>query len=101
MVSHMATYIVLINWTDNGIGDLKNAVSRAQAASEAAERHGGSIRENFWTVGPYDVVSIADFPDDESVTAFLLQAGSLGSIRTTTLRAFNADEMSAIISKVS
>jgi hypothetical protein len=50
---------------------------------------------------PYDVVSIADFPDDETATAFLLQAGSLGNVRTTTLRAFNSDEISAIISKAS
>ena len=97
----MATYIVLINWTDKGIGDFKNAVSRATAAGQAAERLGGKIRESFWTVGPYDVVSIADFPDDETATAFLLQAGSLGNVRTTTLRAFKSDEISAIISKAS
>jgi len=97
----MATYIVLINWTDKGIGDFKNAVGRARAAGEAAERLGGKIRDSFWTVGPYDVVSIADFPDDETATAFLLQAGSLGNVRTTTLRAFNSDQISAIISKAS
>lgn len=97
----MATYIVLINWTDKGIGDFKNAVSRARAAGEAAERLGGKIRESFWTVGPYDVVSIADFPDDETATAFLLRAGSLGNVRTTTLRAFNSEEITAIIGKAS
>lgn len=95
----MPTYIVLMNWTDKGIGDFKNAVGRATAAGQAAERAGGKIRDTFWTVGPYDVVGIADFPDDETATAFLLQVGALGNVRTTTLRAFNSDEISAIISK--
>ena len=97
----MPTYIALMNWTDKGIGGFKDAVSRAKAAGDAAERLGGKIRDTFWTVGPYDVVGIADFPDDETATAFLLQVGSLGNVRTTTLRAFNSEEISAIISKAS
>jgi len=95
----MPTYIALMNWTEQGIRDFKDTVSRAKPVSEAAERLGGKIRDTFWTVGPYDAVGIADFPDDETATAFLLWLGSLGNVRTTTLRAFNAAEMGAIISK--
>jgi len=95
----MATFIVLVNWTEQGIRDYKDTISRTKAVSDAAERLGGRIRDTFWTVGPYDVVGIGDFPDDETATAFLLWLGSLGNVRTTTLRAFTAEEMAAIISK--
>jgi uncharacterized protein with GYD domain len=61
---------------------------------------GGTIKEIFWTVGPYDLVVVADFPDDASATAFLLALGSAGNVRTTTMRAYNAEEMSQIIAKV-
>lgn len=60
----MPTYIALMNWTEQGIRDFKNTVSRTKPVSEAAERFGGKIRDTFWTVGPYDVVGIADFPDE-------------------------------------
>jgi uncharacterized protein with GYD domain len=50
-----------------------------------------------WTVGDYDMVCVVDFPDDESGVAALLQASALGNIRTSTLRAFNADQMTGII----
>ncbi len=53
-------------------------------------------RELLWTVGEYDLVTVVDFPDDETATAALLQVGFLGSIRSNTLRAFNTDEMGAI-----
>jgi uncharacterized protein with GYD domain len=52
-----------------------------------------------WTVGEYDAIAIADFPDDESGMAALLRVGSLGNVRTRSLRAFSADEMSGIISR--
>jgi uncharacterized protein with GYD domain len=61
---------------------------------------GGNVTGTYWTVGPYDIVSIAEFPDDESETAFLLALGAQGNIRTTTLRAYTADEMTGVIQKL-
>ncbi len=95
----MPTYIARMNWTDQGIRAFRDTISRAKSVNDTAARLGGAIRDTFWTVGPYDLVGIADFPDDESATAFLLSLGSMGNVRTTTLRAFNSDEMSEIISK--
>jgi uncharacterized protein with GYD domain len=60
---------------------------------------GGRVRELLWTVGEYDLVTVVDFPDDETATAALLQVGSLGSIRSNTMRAFSVDEMTTIIGK--
>jgi uncharacterized protein with GYD domain len=60
---------------------------------------GGALKEVYWTVGPYDIVTVADFPDDEAATAFLLKLGSQGNIRTTSMRGFSRDEMARVLEK--
>jgi uncharacterized protein with GYD domain len=64
------------------------------------KKMGGKWKQNFWTVGPYDAVAIVEAPDDETITSFLLTIGAQGNIRTTTLRAFDRNEMAAIFDKV-
>ncbi len=95
----MPTYVSLIGWTEQGIRNFKETVDRAKSAGAAAEKMGGRLKDIYWTLGPYDVVAVTEFPDDETATAFLLSLGSVGNVRTTTLRAYNADEMSRIIAK--
>lgn len=95
----MPRYVSLISWTEQGIKTFRDTVSRADDAARLAERMGGRLERVLWTLGPYDIVTIAEFPDDETGTAFLLALGSLGNIRTTTLRAFEAEEMERIVSK--
>jgi uncharacterized protein with GYD domain len=95
----MNTYVSLINWTDEGIRNFRDTTQRAEDFSKLVENSGGRVRELLWTVGQYDLVCVADFPDDESGVAALLQVGSAGNVRSTTLRAFSADEMTAIISR--
>lgn len=97
----MPKYISLINWTDQGIKSFKDSVDRSKAASQIAENLGGTLTDTFWTLGPYDVVAISEFPDDETGEAFLLSIAAQGNIRTTTLRAFDAEEMTRIIGKAS
>jgi uncharacterized protein with GYD domain len=97
----MPTFVSLLNWTDQGVANFKNTVSRSEDARRAAAGMGGTIKEIYWTVGQYDLVTVADFPDDASATAFLLALSSAGSVRTTTLRAFDAAEIGQIIAKVS
>jgi uncharacterized protein with GYD domain len=95
----MSTYVSLIHWTDQGIKNYKDTTSRAEDFTKLVENKGGRVRELLWTVGEYDLVVVADFPDDETGTAALLQVGSLGNVRSSTMRAFGADEMTAIIGK--
>jgi uncharacterized protein with GYD domain len=95
----MPTYVSLIHWTDQGIKNFKDTTSRAADFVKLTESSGGRVRELLWTVGEYDIVSVVDFPDDETATAALLRVGSLGSIRSNTMRAFSADEMTTIIGK--
>jgi uncharacterized protein with GYD domain len=93
------TFISLMNWTEQGVKDYRETIHRAEMAEKAAEQLGGTVKGLYWTVGPYDVVAVGEFPDEETMTAFLLQLGAVGSLRTTTLRAFSRDEMRRIIDK--
>src|SRR5262245_44949356 len=96
----MPTFVSLLNWTDKGVANFKDTIRRSEDAKRVASQMGGNIKELLWTVGPYDLVTIADFPDDASATAFLLALGSAGNVRTTTLRAYSAEEMTQILAKV-
>ena len=95
----MPTYVSLLNWTDQGIRNVKETLQRADSASELTQKHGGSLQV-YWTVGPYDLVCLIEAPDDESATAFLLEVSSAGNIRTTTLRAYDREEMSGILERL-
>lgn len=95
----MTTYVSLINWTEQGIRNFRDTTDRAEAFTKAIESAGGEVREMVWTVGQYDMVCVADFPDEETGVAALLRVGSLGNIRSNTLRAFDADEMAGIIGR--
>ena len=96
----MPTYVTLMNWTDQGIRTAKETVQRRDQANALAEKHGASIEQVYWTVGPYDLVTIIEAPDDESATAMLLELSSAGNLRTTTLRAYGREEMSGIIQRL-
>ena len=95
----MPTYIVLHNFTDQGIRTIRETIQRADGAVELAKQYGASL-QTYWTAGPYDVVYILEAPDDESASAFLLNVGSRGVVRTTTLRAYGREEMSRIIGSI-
>lgn len=95
----MATYIALVNWTDQGIRAYRETTTRADAFAAALEGLGAKLVSLYWTVGQYDMVTTVEAPDDETVTAALLQASALGNIRTTTLRAFDEDQMARIVAR--
>ena len=96
----MPTYVVLMNWTDQGVRTVKDTVQRREQADALAERHGARIEQVYWTVGPYDIVTILDAPDDESATAVMLELSSGGNLKTTTLRAYDREEMSGILQRL-
>ena len=96
----MATYIVLMQFTDQGIRNVKDTTKRAVAATEAAAQMGAKFKEVYWTLGGYDGVIVAEAPDDETITALSLRIASLGNIRTQTLRAFQAGEVEAILKRI-
>jgi uncharacterized protein with GYD domain len=97
----MPTYISLFSWTDQGIRNVRDTLERVDRASELAEeKYGVRLGQIYWTVGPYDLVSFFEAPDEQSVTAFLLELGSVGNVRSTTLRAYDREEMSGILERL-
>jgi uncharacterized protein with GYD domain len=95
----MPKYVSLYNFTEQGVKGFDQSVQRARGAIAAAEQMGGKTLTVLWTLGPYDLVSFGEFPDDETATAFALKVGALGNVRTTTLRAFDESEMTKIVAK--
>ena len=96
----MAIYIALVNFTDQGVRDIRQTTERAKALVQAASNLGVRIKDIYWTMGAFDAVFTAEAPDDETITAFALSIGALGNIRTQTMRAFSANEIANILEKV-
>ena len=96
----MANYVILGNFTDQGIRGIKDTTKRAKAFKDLTEDMGGSIKDIYWTLGSYDVVLTMEAPDDETVAAILMKVGSLGNLKSQTLRAFNEVEINSLISRL-
>jgi len=96
----MPTYIVLGNYTDQGIRNIKDTPKRTEAVKEMAKKSGVTLKETFWTLGAYDFVSIVEAPDDQAMMALGMSIGALGNVRTQTLRSFSAADIAGIIGKM-
>jgi len=95
----MPSYIVLMNWTDQGVKSFKDSVDRADAAEVALSPAGIKFTDLRWTVGAHDLVATLEAPDEETLAAALLTLAGQGNLRTTTMRAFTAEEMRGVIAK--
>ena len=96
----MPTYISLINWTNQGIRNVKEAPQRLDAFKKEAEATGGKVSGYYLTMGKYDGVLIVECPSDEAAAALLLMGGSKGNVRTETMRAFTEGQFRSIVAKV-
>jgi uncharacterized protein with GYD domain len=97
--STVATFISLVSFTDQGIRNVKDSPDRFEAFRALAQKAGVTVKSVYYTVGSCDMVTIVEGAED-AVTAVLLKVGSLGNVRSQTLRAFSVDEMRAILGKV-
>ena len=93
----MPTYISLIQYTQKGIEKIKESPARLDHAKKGYEAAGGKIKEFFLVMGKYDIVIVAELPNDEAVAKLALTLGSSGNIRTQTMRAFNEAEYRKIV----
>ncbi len=97
----MATFITTIKFTQQGIKDIGHTTKRAAALKAAGKKMGVKVKDIYWTLGDHDGVLIFEAADDETATALLLlHLGAMGNVHTTTVRAFTAAEMDAILAKV-
>ena len=93
----MPTYVILSNWTEEGIRNVRNSPDRLDAVKQMFRDAGGELKSFFMTMGRYDVVVVAEAPDDEAMAKLALTIGGTGAVRTETLRAFTEDEYREII----
>jgi uncharacterized protein with GYD domain len=100
MEDRMPTFILSLNWTDQGIRNVKDAPKRAQAARDLAKKVGVEIKEVYLTSGANDLLLILDAPDGDSVAKFALSMGSQGNVRTSTARAWREAELQKLIAEL-
>ena len=93
----MARYIMLSNWTEQGIKNVKESPKRLDAAKALAKKFNGEVVEFYMTTGAHDMVVMLEAPDDEAAAKFALSLGSAGNVRTTTLKAFSEQSYRSII----
>jgi uncharacterized protein with GYD domain len=97
----MATCLLLCNWTEQGLRSIKEAPERRRRATQLAEQLGCKIIAVFMTLGQYDLAIRVEAPDDETLARWALTIAAQGNLRTTTLKAFPADEFERIVGSVS
>lgn len=93
----MPTYISLIRFTQKGMETIKEGPKRLDAAKQRFRAAGGELKAFYLVTGQYDAVAILDLPNDEAAARVALGNGSMGNVRTETLRAFSEDEYRKII----
>ena len=95
----MATYIVLCNFTEQGIRNVKDTTNRAEAVKKLAREFNATMKDIYWTLGEYDLCVTFESSDETAITALCLVIGAQGNVRTQVMRAFNADEMRNVLSR--
>ncbi len=96
----MPNYVILMKLTDQGAKTIKDAPGRIEAGVKAFEKMGGKVIGFYVVMGEYDYVAVGEAPNDEVATTFSLALGSLGNVRTTTLKAYTKEEFAAMVKKV-
>lgn len=96
----MPTYISLLHYTQQGITSAKNGPARLDAAKEAYRKAGGEVKGFYLTMGRYDIVLVAELPNDEAVAKLALGLGAAGNVRSETFRAFTEAEYRKVIASL-
>jgi uncharacterized protein with GYD domain len=95
----MPPYVLLLNWTEQGVKNFKDTVDRYESARSSFDGRGVSFKDVYWTLGQHDIVGVVEAPDDATVAAAGLALAAQGNLRVTTMRAFSGDEMRGVIAK--
>ena len=96
----MPTFMMSLNWTDQGIKEIKNAPNRVQAGRDLAKKLGIEIKHLYLTAGDSDLVLFVDAPNGDNIAKFALALGSQGNVHTRTGRAWTEAEYMKIISEL-
>lgn len=92
----LANFVVLGNWTEQGIKKVAETPERVKQTRKMIEDAGGKM-QLYSTMGQYDFVLIVDIPKDEDMAKILLYVGSMGNIRTITMKAWTEEEATQLL----
>ena len=96
----MPTFILSLNWTEQGIRSVKETPKRAQAIRELGKRMGVDIKSIYLTTGDSDLLAIVEAADDDNVAKFALTLAAAGNMRTRTVRAWPEAEALKLMSEL-
>lgn len=96
----MAHYVVLANFSEQGIRAVKETGSRSKKFRDTAKQMGVQVKDIYWTLGSYDVIVTMEAPNDETAASLMMKVGSLGNLKSQTLRAFSEKEIDALTQKL-
>ncbi|MBA2288463.1 MAG: GYD domain-containing protein [Ktedonobacteraceae bacterium] len=88
----MPTYISLVNLTEQGIKEARNAPERLETFDKAVREAGGRLIGFYLVMGQYDYIVVTEAPDDQTAARLILSTIAQGSVRTQTMRAFPREE---------
>lgn len=93
----MPKYVVLYRFTEEGAKSIRSTVERARQTREENEKRGFKVQAMLWVQGPYDLVAIVDAPSEEAMMGGMVNVVSAGNVTSTTMRAFDEQEMDRIL----
>jgi uncharacterized protein with GYD domain len=96
----MPTYVMLANWTEQGMRAIDDSPRRLDAARKTLEEMGGRILSVYMTMGVHDLVITYDAPDDAVAARYTLLLGKLGNVRTSSMKAFPEEAFRQIINSL-
>lgn len=96
----MPTYVQLLNFTEQGVENIEESPERVEEAKELIESLGGEFIDFYHTLGQYDAIGIADFPDDETYTQFALAVNQQGNATTESLKGFSLEEFDELVDEL-
>ena len=96
----MPTYLSLLNWTDQGIKNVKDSPKRLDSVKKAITGIGGDVKAVYMLQGTYDLALVLEVPSDEALAKLLLKVGAAGNVRTTTMKAYPEAEYRKILSEL-
>jgi uncharacterized protein with GYD domain len=97
----MTTYILMLNWTGQGVKSLRESPKRLDAAKKSLEAMGGCFKDFYLTMGECDMVAVCEAPDDAVFARFVLTLGMGGNVRSRTLKAFPESAYRELLATIS
>jgi len=97
----MPMYTTLLNWTAQGLQNVKQSPSRFDALRKGFQGVGVTVRDFYMLTGQYDMILMCEAPDDTTLARAILSVAAQGYVKTETCRAFTEQEYRQIIGGLS